>query len=592
MSLLLLLIISGPDAVFLDHSVTLDLTRADSHYTETSEERIVPLTARGVRRYGSISATYWKNWEDLEVIASVTHWRPGRGADTAEVREEPHSSLLPGGRLESLLRELHMDFPGLEVGDTLEVVITRDIRRLPLGGFYSYTYYAASSDSIAGGTLRLVTGGSDTIHWTVTGEGISHSEHTDSDGLRNLIWTTGPMPPLYDLPFSIGPAFRSPRVSVAGSTAEDVSRGLYRALVEDKLVGDEEKGAEILLDSGGEPSSICGWVNREIDYLSGLWGEDPGYAPRTPEETLLDMSGVCRDRAVLLIWLLRLAGHAPFAVLTSMESPIGPFPGSRSFDHMLVGMETADGDTVFLDPSNPYSPEGQTYTLRGREYLPLTPEGSSMERFPDPPEGDTLSICVSGTLDREEGTITGDLAVSFSGSAEELFRSMLSSVPAESMPQLLQRLFGASAGSRLRLEGDPGSLGSEVTVLGQGVWNAALVSGDGRNALILPGLHQMDLVGARASALLLPAFRSDVFIETPYTARLRLELRNFPGNALLPAGTDLNKYSLSIFQRGDTLVMLESLELLPLRPDSSQLAQIRRGAMEALSSPGRTVMLP
>ncbi|MBN2607833.1 MAG: DUF3857 domain-containing protein [Candidatus Fermentibacteraceae bacterium] len=590
MPLFLLLLLSSADAVYLQHTAAVELFGPDSGYTETTREVMIPLTARGVRRYGTISTTYRNTWETVEIDARIAHWRPGRGDSEAEIHEEPHSSLLPGGMLESSLREVYISFPGIEIGDTIKVEITRRIRRLPLGDFYSFTYYSSSRDSIHQGSFSVAADPGIELHTATSGGGFLFRDYTGADGLRHLAWESGPRVPIPLLPFSPDPVFQSPRVTVASHLPDQVSSGLYRSLVEECLHGVPGPGDSLMEAAGNEPSELRSWVAAGIEYLSGEWGSDPGYTPRSPIETLNDRAGVCRDRAVLLIWLLRGAGLEPFAVLSSYSAPVGPYPGSRSFDHMLVAIEESDGDTLFLDPTNLLSPDGYTYTLRGREYLPLTPEGAPLARFPDPSGGDTLEIEIEGGFVPGSAVIRGRISVEFSGAAEELFRSMLSSVDVSGREELLRRLFRALPGSTISLSGDPASPGEDMGVCGTAEWEYGMLRTGDSTVIILPGLSGIDLVGSRATAYLLPPFRERVFVETPYAARMRISLVDLPsGTPSLPDPVQMDNYSLRVELEGDTLVLCECMSLLPSHPDQPQTLALREGALACISSSHRTV---
>ncbi|MEN8209303.1 MAG: DUF3857 domain-containing protein, partial [Candidatus Fermentibacteria bacterium] len=378
MYLLLLILTSIPDAVYMEHSVTLDCSSPESGYIETTREVIVPLTSAGVERYSKIAASFRNTWESLDINASISHWRSGRGEDSAILHENPHSSLLQSGRLESSLRQVIIEFPGIEIGDTLEVEIIRRISHLPMGDYYSYTFYASSRDSIHNGIFKVLWPPEREIH--IQSEGVfEFQDYTLENGTECMIWKSAPQFPVPYLPFSPDPASISYFVTVSSHSPDDVSRGLYSILDRNCMVDSSALADSIIEIAGNRPENLCAWVSDEIDYLSGNWGSDPGYSPRNPAETLHDMAGVCRDKAVLLLWLLRRAGYIPAAVLTSLSGDIGSYPGSRSFDHMLVSIKDSSGRTLFLDPTNSFASEGYTYTLRGMGYLPLTPSGSSIE---------------------------------------------------------------------------------------------------------------------------------------------------------------------------------------------------------------------
>ncbi len=590
MPLLLLALLSIPDAVYLRHSVALDLTAQDSSYTETTTETIVPMTAQGVHRYSEISATYRNTWESLEIQAEVSHWRPGRGDEAAQLLDEPHSSLIRSGRLESTLREILIRFPGLEIGDTLKVSITRRIERLPLADLYSYVFYAASRDSVGRSVLRVISSPHRDLFISACGTA-KDSSWTDAHGNDIRSWYFGPQRAAGDLPFSPSVLFTGPRVCVARQPAEETSRQLYEALVRDFIGDCPEVADSMIMRIGSDPRTLSHWVADSIQYIGADWGEYPGYSPRSPLETLNDRSGVCRDKALLLLWLLERAGYHPTCVLTSISGRPGPYPGSRSFDHMLVGLSQADGDTMFLDPTNPMLAYGYTYMLRGRDYLPLSPEGSPMREFPEAGPGDTLDIEVTAGLEAARGIITGRLNVTCSGSAAELFRSMISSVPEDDVPVLLQRLFRTLPACTLEVrENRLSGSGNELIIQGDAEWEAGIFTLGEDSVLVLPGISDMDLVSSRALMYILPDIRDSLLIETPFVTRMDLALGKIPsGRAILPRSLVTEYYSVSTGLQNDSLMLHERLSLVPLMPSAREVDSIRTSAMACISRRHRTV---
>ncbi|MBD3279017.1 MAG: DUF3857 domain-containing protein [Candidatus Aegiribacteria sp.] len=588
MQLLLLLLLLSPDAVYLEHRVLLDCSSPDSGYTEITSETVVPLSARGVQRYSQIVSSFRNTWESLRIEASVSHWRPGRGEDPAEIHEEPHSVLLQQGRLESSLREVTIFFPGLEIGDTLHIRIERNIQRLPLDDLYSHTFYAASRDSIARGVFKvlwprekqlLVSSDGDFETYTVPGE----------DGNSTLfVWESPPFSPLPRLPFSRDRASMSPHVNVAGHSAPEVSRKLYEVMIEQCLTEDPALADSVIRLVGDDPLNLCRWVSHEIEYLSGDWGSDPGYSPRSPQLTVNERAGVCRDRAVLLLWLLSRVGYSPRAVLTSISGHLPEYPGSRSFDHMLVEVEDEEG-TLYLDPSGSCS-RSVSSVLRGRPYLPLSSPGSSLDTFPDTRSFDSLLIDIEGVYLADSSIIRGNLNVDFSGSVLQLYGSMLSSVGSSNLKDLLTRLFGCLQGSDLAVVGDLEDPEAGLRVEGTGAWMCTVLSSGEAYYVLLPGLETMDVPGGRAAALILPGFRDLVTIETPCTAFLNMRIAGFgPESVSLPEPVETDNFSCSSSLRGDTLIFRQILNLQPHLPEPSELEMLRNSLTLMLSAQHRTV---
>lgn len=591
MLFILTIILASPDAVYLNHDVTLYCSSPDSGYEEVTSEVIVPLTARGVERYRELVSSFRNTWESLDISVSfIKHWRSGRGTDRALLREIPHRSLLPSGRLESSLREMFVEFPGIEIGDTLFIEIRRHIDYLPMDDFYSYTFYSAARDSIDSGSFKVFWPADREIHISSTDLPEPEIVPID-DSTVCLSWNTYSRSPIPALPFTRSAAECSPAITIASHHPSDVSAGLFTVLDESLMQEYEPVADSILAVTGFEPCSISRWVSDEIEYLSGNWGRDPGYSPRLPLETLSEHTGVCRDRAVLLLWLLRRAGHDPYAVLTSMSRSITEYVGSRSFDHMIVALDLNSDEVLYLDPSNSISEDGYSYSLRGAAYLPLTASGSEIAYFPDKYNQDSLSILIEGTVDTDSEIISGNISVTMSGAADELLRSILSGVPPERIPALLETLFGLLPGSDMHFDGDLEITGQPLTLHGTGSWECSIIRKDNFIYMVVPGLETFDLIGSRASAFLLPDTGDNVFVETTYSAYLRLNLTELPSGILeIPGPYISDNYSIEFYHIDDTLSMEESMYLLPMIPDLHQLDNLRSGLISRLSGSFRTVV--
>lgn len=596
--LLLLLGMTGysiPDAVFLEHSAEITAL-PDSGYIEYTREVIVLLTGRGVERYRLMSITHRECWESIEVLTARTgHWRSGRAAQTAEVHEAPHRSLLSGGRLETTLRETIVSFPGLERGDTLILEVVRRIDTLPVEDFYSYSFYSGGRDSVDASSLSVIWPVGRPFH-TIESAGFTAEFRERSMGnSRTLTWTCGPSAPAPA--HYLAPNIREtvPRITIAGSIPEEVSRGF--SLVIDDITDSEEaiiKADSILEITGTAPERIRKWVASEIDYLGADWGEYPGFSPRSPLETLTYRSGVCRDKALMLVWLLRRAGWSADLILTCSSGIADDLVGSRSFDHMMARVCLNDGNYLLLDPTVPGTTDGFGSSYRGLRYLALTDPGSPIGLFPDPLSGDSLLIRFDGDLDTAGGEVTGEIEIRLTGAADDLFRSILQRIPEEKRGELLDVLTGAVPGSGEWQVPDPSDTSLPLRLTGSGRWSAPVLYLPEGAAVSLPGLMDMSLLGTRMAAYLLPEEISPhgIRLVTPFYEVLDAAITGFDGFPVLPgpgsAGCWRKEMALSASL--DTLLVREECLLGPVRPDSTITAGIIQG-LQARCDEWRRVVL-
>ncbi|MCD6588537.1 MAG: DUF3857 and transglutaminase domain-containing protein [Candidatus Fermentibacteraceae bacterium] len=547
-ALILTLLNGSPDAVHLLHSVTVTFEE-DGSIIEETVAVIVPLTGRGVQRFSTISVAFREGMEDLEVVqAEVVHWRGGRGRAEATVSTGPHRILSSTNRLESSLRETVVVVPGLEVGDTVKVDIVRRIHSLPLSDVYSYSFSPQLQDSVVRSVFRLYNQPQVELYSTETGS----------------FWEFRNLSPL---PSHILAVYHTHTVSIATGDPSRLSAEASAAL-DIPEHSQCSRLDEIVLECGSDPGRLRTWVAENINYTgadSGVW---PGWSPRSPEETLTDGSGVCRDRAILLTWLLRKAGYQAYPALASTTGITPPLVDARTFDHMItVYRVPPDTGWTVLDPTPSGLPPGAGFSfgLRGCTYLPLIPGGADLHTIPLNGWNDTLKIDLTGELDLEEGIITGKIVASAHGVPLELITTLFTQTSLSSRSEMFRRFFGAVSCDSVSFNG------VEVTV--SGIWK--VYRNDGM--LLLPGLREISLHGSRSASMLLPCPPDSFVVDAPAVEILSVSISVPPFETLLPEPVDSSGYSCEMNYRYGRLVYTETADITNTNSDILETLLVRSG---------------
>ncbi len=589
--LLAVLWLPGADAVYLEHSSEVVIHPAgDStavRYEETERQRIVPLTGRGVSRYRTMSSSYREELDTVIVLrAEVRHWRPGRGEEDAAITTRPHSGLAASGRLEASLREQVLSFGGMERLDTVVVETRRLIGRLPLADAYAYTFFAGGRDSVASWSFSVTRPAGTPLLLRDLGAG--PPRHAGRGNWVTLRWSGGEASPVEIRPMSIPVRERTPRVVVANRTPREVSRMLWDAL-SGGLSADTTGACRVLDEAGRSPEALREWTAAKVEYLGADWGLSPGYSPRAPRETLASRAGVCRDKAVLLAWLLRAAGMEATVGLTSLSAALDPLVGSRSFDHMVTLLRGEDGWRV-LDPTHngvaPYP-----YELRGRPCLPLTPAGDPMDSVPHA-AGDTLLLRIRGELDGP-GRLRGLVGVSAGGAADQVLRAVAAAVPARRRGEMLALLMGASTDSSSLQCSNPASLDGPFRIFGSALWRLPHTEIGGGTLTVVPGAFELDrLAGYQLTSCMVEGYLPDtVLADPPLTLVVDLGVL-LPGpQAVLPEGAQAGMYSRELRLDGDSLRMREVVDLSPSGGRALPRAEVSRAASLCRMPSGRAVVL-
>lgn len=191
-----------------------------------------------------------------------------------------------------------------------------------------------------------------------------------------------------------------------------------------------KKVDEILLDAKDEMDSVAlltHWCADNIRYSGISMGEGEGYTLHTGDMTFTDRCGVCKDKASILITMLRAAGFESYAAMTMAGSRIDYIPADQ-FNHSVTIVKLSDGEYHILDPTwVPFVRELWSSLEQQQNYLMGVPEGADLSITPiSDPINHYLRIKGTSTLD-ENGTVSGQFTLEAEGQSDASIRRMFTS---------------------------------------------------------------------------------------------------------------------------------------------------------------------
>ena len=187
-------------------------------------------------------------------------------------------------------------------------------------------------------------------------------------------------------------------------------------------IGDRRKKLEALF----------GFVSQKVRYL-GITKEDtaPGYEPHDVADTFGNLAGVCRDKAALLVAMLREAGFDAYPVLIQAGDKMDADVPLPWFNHAIVAVREESGEYTLMDPTDENTKQLLPAYLNDKSFLVATPGGETLKISAIVPATDNLMrISTTGRIDAS-GDIAAESVLRFDGQNDNGYRGYFARIKPE-----------------------------------------------------------------------------------------------------------------------------------------------------------------
>ncbi|MCF8332140.1 MAG: transglutaminase-like domain-containing protein, partial [Bacteroidales bacterium] len=152
-----------------------------------------------------------------------------------------------------------------------------------------------------------------------------------------------------------------------------------------------------------------------------------------------DRCGVCKDKAGMLVTMLRAAGFESYAAMTMAGSRIEDIPADQ-FNHSITVVKLSDGSYKLLDPTwVPFVRELWSSAEQQQNYLLGLPEGADLMKTPvSSPENHYFNLNLQTEL-LSNGDLSGKLIVDAEGQSDAAIRRAFTSRPVNTWEPHLRR---------------------------------------------------------------------------------------------------------------------------------------------------------
>ncbi len=431
------LLFEGANAI-MKYDCTLVVAQSTGHFEQVDHYRVHLLTERGIREHSQDFNFYFLAYDTVEIVDARVHLPDGSTVVVSpdDIKDVPLPAFGPF-YLENV-REKIITFPGLRPGAEVEVTSKMIAREPPMDGIYDYSCSFEEEDPIQAKFVQISVPADMKLKWKSRNGDIAHEEEKQGDRVVHR-WKAADIPQMIPEP-GMPPTQETSRQLFVTNTEnwEYISRW-YTNLADSSFIPNDAvkaKVAELTQGKATEEEKIAAifyFVSNDIRYVeTSLTGRKAGYKPEPAGVTLSNRYGVCRDKAALMVSMLRTAGVPADIVLMNPVWKIDADIPCDQFNHAIVAIpDKKTGHFRFLDPTVEKTRDYLAAMEQDKAVLPCTERGEPLEWIPlMPPEDHLFHIQAQSEL-FDDGRFTSQLTISTRGLPDLVLRNWLLSIPPE-----------------------------------------------------------------------------------------------------------------------------------------------------------------
>lgn len=445
---------------------------ADGTYLYTSDSAFKIVTEKGRQEKSTITIGYSSSYGKARFVKAEII-RPDGSVIPVDIETQSRESIDQGQMDANIYDPSHktvqLTVPGLGIGDVLRYTVSGERVKTVVPGTWSDIFTLEATHPILYAIYEIDAPASCPLVKTVLRDEIpgtvTFREQKENDRIR-YTWEARNVPRMFEEPGMPSSHTVVQRLLLSTIPDWESLSTWYWELSKPRLdhinPTMRQKVRELTGDLSGRQEKIDAlfrFVSQDIRYM-GITIEDeaPGYEPHDVSLTFNNRYGVCRDKAALLVSMLRLAGLDARPVLIYVGPKKDPDVPQPWFNHAITGVRNDDGSWLLMDPTNENTRDLLPAYLSNCSYLVAAPEGATLQTSAVvPPEENLLTIEVDASLD-ETRRITARAAISFNGINDTSYRGRLAALkPDERHPyfeDLLKQALGPARLTRLEIRPD------------------------------------------------------------------------------------------------------------------------------------------
>ena len=447
-----------PDAnalvVFEDDKTVFE---ESGEFTATEHSLVKILTDKGKQNFATRKLPYHRRYSTVKVGLARVIKKDGRtiAVPPESMKDGTMEETQQMNIFEENFRRLSVTFPGLEVGDAVEMAIETHSKPLIQGQFNDLMFFQ-STEPVLRNDVMIDGPATRPLRYVVRDGKLEFTEQK-KNGRIVYHWRVVNSPKI-EQELGMG-SIADIATRVIASTFKDWKE-LSRygdSLNAGKVDSNEAmraKVAELTANCATREKKILAvfrYVSQKIRYMGSSMDLGAFIEPHQATYTFEKQYGVCRDKSILMMAMLKEIGVRSFDAMINVSHDTDPAIPIIFFEHAICGVALDDGRIVYLDPTLELSSSfGEAY-VGGRYVLLLDEKGRDLIKVPPVLAEQSLGSIAGETRVLPDGSLQGKVRISGKGFYDYVLRTIAKQVPAFQFPMVWQQL-GQNLASTIKVE--------------------------------------------------------------------------------------------------------------------------------------------
>lgn len=291
--------------------------------------------------------------------------------------------------------------PGMAIGSIVEEMQTLDGKAPYFSGGALYRFVFSSNVPV--GRVRLIV----ELPSAIPFKELIHElpglsvTRTEADGTRRVVYEATGLAASHDSDIDLSTNTpTAPMVEFATGKSWGAIASGYAALAEPQMLTAEAQAIlpkDLPKERMAKIQAIVKQLHHEVRYTGVEFGAAQ-LTPQRPSQVIQRHYGDCKDKATLLVAMLRAVGiKANLALLSTGpgQDVDAALPGINRFDHAIVYLPSGGPkqDPMWIDATAEYFAVGTLpYDDEGRNALVISPETTVLTKTPEPRPEDSVLV--------------------------------------------------------------------------------------------------------------------------------------------------------------------------------------------------------